>query len=182
MQQTLLALTALFAAMSLSFSQMQGSAWSQKRSIRAETEQMALGVAMQTMEVVRARAFDAATLGVPDEEHVSPSKFTAENDFGIMGDCKLYSDGSGTNCEAIEDFHGTTGEVPFPLADDTFRFTVDIEVRYVCATLEPASTSGACAPPTSRKEVLVKVQDTQPDGVAHRLPEPIEYSQVLAYP
>jgi hypothetical protein len=182
MRQTLLALVVLAAAMLFSYNQMRASARSQSQAYRAEMEQMALGVGMQTMEVVRARAFDAATLGVPEETIVPTSEFTPESGFGIAGDCQLYSGGSGTDCSTVEEFHETSGEVPFPLASDLFWFDVEIEVHYVCANMERASTSGACTAPTARKEVMVTVQDDPSGGGSPRLREPITYTEVFSYP
>lgn len=182
MRQTLLALVALAAAMLFSYQQMRASARSQSEAYKAEMEQMALGVGMQTMEVVRARAFDAATLGVPDETIVPTGEFTLESGFGIAGDCQLYPGGSGTDCTAVEEFHGTSGEVPFPLPSKPFWFDVAIEVHYVCANMERASTSGACTAPTSRKEVVITVQDDPSGGGSPRLPEPISYTEVFSYP
>jgi len=182
MRQTLLALVALLAAALLSYNQMQAGARTQKQALKAEMEQMALGVGMQTMEVVRARAFDAATLGVPDETVVPTSAFTPRSSFGVTGDCKLYAGGPGTDCDTVEEFHGTTGQVPFPLADDSFSFDVEITIQYVCSNMELASSSGACSAPTSQKEVIVEIQDHVPSGQTPRLPEPITYAEVFAYP
>ncbi len=182
MRQTLLALVALAAAVLFSYNQMRASARSQSQAYKAEMEQMALGVGMQTMEVVRARTFDAATLGVPEETIVSTSEFAPESGFGIAGDCKLYPGGTGIDCNTVEEFHGTSGRVPFPLAGDPLWFDVEIEVHYVCANMERASSSGACTAPTGRKEVVITVQDVPSGSQGPRLPEPITYSEVLSYP
>lgn len=186
MQQTLLSLLALLIATFLSFNQMQADIQSQKQTVQAELAQMGLGVAMQTMEVVRARAFDAATIGIPEEEYLDPEAdgfaLKSEGEFGGTGDCLLHPEGSGVDCNTVEEFHGTSGEVPFTLAGNTFPFTVEIEVHYVCSNLERASDSAQCSPPTSRKEVVMNVQDSQPDGEAHYLHEPLVYSEVIAYP
>lgn len=184
MQQTLLALLALLIATFLNFNQMQADIHSQRQTVNAEVQQMALGIAMQTMEVVRARAFDAATVGIPEGEYVDPSGFAlkSEGEFGVSGDCKLYSGGSGVDCSTIEEFHGTTGDVPFQLAGSSFPLNVKIEVYYVCSNLERASDSGECSEPTPRKEVVIRVQDSQPDGEPHRLHKRITYSEVITYP
>lgn len=195
MQQTLLSLLALLIVTLLSFSQQQSSIQGQHQAFRGELEQMALGVAMQTMEVVRARAFDRAVLGLPPEAYADPKEdnFACKDDlsceadgddsngFGVEGNCRIHPDAGGTDCAAIEEFHGTEGEVPFQLADGTFAFDVEIEVHYVCDTLERAS-EGGCTPPTSRKEVVVQVQDVAADGAAPRLYRPIQYSEVITYP
>lgn len=192
MQQTLLALLALLLATLLSFNQKQASLQSQGQTVRAEMEMMALGVAMQTMEVVRARAFDQATVGLPSGVYIDPKKgnfackdgesCTADNpeksgSFGGTGDCKVHAEGSGQDCQVVEEFHGTKGVVPFPLAESSYDFNVEIEVHYVCPNFERAA-EGSCTAPTGRKEVVVKAQDVEP----HRLHEPITYSQVITYP
>lgn len=182
MQQTLLSLVALLIATLLSFSQMRVSMQSQQQLVQEEMEQMALGVAQQTMGVIQARPFDAALLSNQGDSYASESEFTAETDFGISGDCKLYEGGSGTNCATIEDFHGTNGKVPFRLASDSVMFDVEVDVRYVCDNLDPASASGSCTAPTDGKEVIISVQDIQPSGKPARLPERITYSEVVAYP
>lgn len=186
MQQTLLALLALLIATFLSFNQMQSDVHSQRLTVQGELQQMALGVAMQTMEVVRARAFDAATVGVPDEEYLDPKDdgfaLKSNGEFGVTGDCKLHSGGTGVDCTTIEEFHGTTGDVPFLLAGSSFPFNIAIEVHYVCSNLERADESAECSAPTARKEVVLKIQDAQPDGEPHRLYEPITYSEVITYP
>lgn len=196
MQQTLLSLLALLIVTLLSFSQQQSSIQGQQQAFRAEIEQMALGVAMQTMEVVRARAFDKAVQGLPTDEYADPTEdnFACKdgdtcdvddgdesNDFGGEGNCQIHPDSGGENCDVIEAFHGTTGEVPFEIPEGAFAFNVDIEVHYVCDTLERAS-EGGCTPPTSRKEVVVLVQDVGANGASPRLHRPIQYSEVLTYP
>ena len=188
MQQTLLTLVAMLVATLLSFNQMQASLQSQQQTVRAEMEMMALGVAMQTMEVVRARAFDAATKGT-ESNYLDPKEddfsLKSEGEFGVAGNCTLYiDDESGeaypkgsVDCKSVEEFHGTEGVVPFSLAGDALEFTVSIEVHYVCGDLQ-RTEKGSCSAPTSRKEVVVNVQDLEP----HHLAEPIAYSEVITYP
>jgi len=196
MQQTLLSLLALLIVTLLSFSQQQAGIQSQQQTVRAELEQMALGVAMQTMEVVRARAFDRTVQGRPEEDYADPKEdsFACKDgtncdvdssddssSFGVEGNCRIHPESSGRDCNVIEEFHETKGEVPFQLADGTFAFDVEIEVHYVCEDLSRAS-EGGCTPPTSRKEVVVQVQDVGADGASPRLPRPIQYSEVMTYP
>jgi hypothetical protein len=187
MKQTLLSLLAMLVAMFLSFNQMQASLQSQEQTVRAEMQMMALGVAMQTMEVVRARAFDAATKDVesnyldPKEDDFSTK---SEGDFGRSGNCTLYTNEDGetypkssVDCKAIEEFHKKEGVVPFLLEKESLDFNVSIGVYYVCANFKRVK-DGSCSAPTRRKEVVVKVRDTKP----HRLSQPITYSEVITYP
>jgi len=174
MQQTLLSLVALLIATLLSFNQLRAGLQSQKQTVRAEMEMMALGVAMQTMEVIRARAFDAETAGdsnlILDPTELSSTPFTTGNHCQVFG-------GSDT-CNDVDDFHEmktATVSHPLPKGED-FDFAVDVRVQYVDGNLEP--TGGTR---TFRKEVTIFVQDV-PDSGDARLPDPIEYSEVLSYP
>ena len=64
MPQTLLSIAGLLIVTFLSFNQQQASIRTQQEAVRAELRQMAIGVAKQSMEVVRARAFDNATISM----------------------------------------------------------------------------------------------------------------------
>lgn len=175
MQQTLLALVALLIATLLSLNQKQATIQSQNQVVRAEMQQMALGVAAQTMQVVRARAFDDATVGMPGDSIVSTSEFT-ETPFSTGNDCQAF--GGSVACDAIEDFHEMqTTTLPFTFPTGQFDFDVDVRVRYVDANLQP--TGGGTS---SRKQVTIEVQDNPSSGGDPRLPEPIEYSEVVSYP
>ena len=181
MQQTLLALLSLLIVTLLSFNQQQARIQGQQQAIRAELQQMALGVGMQTMEVIRARKFDKYVAEVGG--YTDPNTFSkpGSGEFGIAGDCKLHPEGDGVNCGFVESFDGTESVVPHPLPDSkTYPFNVNVEVRYVCSDLEPADESGACSAPTSRKEVVLKIRDAPSDGEP-RLSQ-IRYSEVITYP
>jgi type II secretory pathway component PulJ len=182
MQQTLLAFLALLIATLLSFSQQQSSVQNQRQVVRAELQQMALGVAMQTMEMVRARAFDAAVKGGSS----NPSNFTAEANFGDVSACRpvVSARNDSPACDTIEDFHvcqvgscendlpGNSYSTDFELpGGDRFPFDVAVTVRYVDSDFQP--TSG----PQAQKQVIVWVQDEN-----DRLARPIRYSEVIAYP
>jgi hypothetical protein len=196
MQQTLLSLLALLIVTFFSFSQQQTNIRSQKQAVRAELEQMALGVGMQTMEVIRSRTFDANVSG-GGGDYADPEEFTPESNFGSGGNCRLrsYDDmpenphgnvsyEGGADCENIEEFDQTVADVPHPLPNgETYPFEVEVEVRYVCSDLNPPgeTTDSDCTTPTSRKEVILKIQDIPPAGQQPRLPE-IRYTEVITYP
>lgn len=174
MQQTLLALLALLIATFLSFNQKQATIQNQQQVLRAEMEQMALGVAAQTLQVVRARAFDDATVGLPSDSVVATSDFT-ETPFTTGNDCQAF--GGSDTCDDVDDFHEMeSATIPFTFPSGKFDFAVDVRVRYVDSDLQP--TGGT---PSDRKEVIVEVQDDPSSGTP-RLPEPIEYSEVISYP
>lgn len=173
MQQTLLALLALMTASFLSFSQMNAIVKSEREMVRSELEEMATGIAMQSMEVVRARAFDDAVVGIPADSSLSVSEFTS-SPFSSGNHCQPF--GGSDVCDDIDDFHEMVpATVPFTLPDDHIDFKVEIEVRYVDSAMLP--TTG----PTTRKEVIIYVQDIPPSGGEVMLKRPIQFSETLAY-
>lgn len=175
MQQTMFALVALLIATLLSFNQKQAAVQHQQQVFQAEMTQMALGVANHAVQIVRARAFDVATAGVTSDSIVATSNFT-ETPFITGYDCQPF--GGGDTCNDIDDFHEmVTATVPFDYPGGSFDFDVDIEIKYVDSNLQP--TGGTR---TSRKKIIVKVQDDPASGGSPRLPEPIEYSEVVSYP
>lgn len=175
MQQTLLSLVALLIATLLTFNQKQASVRSQRQVVRAEMEQMALGVAAQTVQVIKARAFDAATVNLPSDSLVATSNFT-EPPFTTGNECQAF--GGTQTCNDVDDFHEMAPAVQsFEFPTGKFDFTVEVEVQYVDDVLQP--TGGTR---TSRKEVTVLVQDDPSSGKRPYLTEPIEYSEVISYP
>lgn len=169
MQQTLLALLALMMATFLNFNQMKTELQKQRQVVRAEMEQMALGVGMQTMEVIRARAFDEATVGKTADRITDPSTFRSS--FGGGMSCEAF--GGDQTCDSVGDFHEMTPATEtFETPEFDMEFTVEVEVRYVDASMQV--TGG----PTFRKEVVVHVQDAGDDPF---LSEPIRFSEVLSY-
>lgn len=181
MQQTLLALVAILIATFLSFNQLQAGLQSQKQTVRTEHEQMALGIAMQTMEVVRAQAFDEATKSLSlDKTITDPLNFTDETNFGNPNDCKLYPQGSGAECNTVGEFDETEGTVPFSLpGKNDLEFKTEIKVQYVTSGLDE---NGVDPKGEFQKEVIISVQDDPSGDRSPRLLEPIQYSQVLSYP
>ncbi len=171
MQQTLLALLALMVATLLTLTQMQSRLQDQREVFQSEMKEMAIGVATQTLEVVRARAFDENTIGVPKDSITSPSALTEPSSFETGKHCKAF--GGTDTCDDIDDFNEMSPvTVPFEALDFTVDFEVRAEVRYVDASLNPVST------PTFRKEVVFKIQDTGPDPY---IKEPVTFSEVLTY-
>jgi len=170
MQQTLLALLALMVVTLFSLTQMQSRLQDQREVFQSEMKEMAIGVATQTLEVVRARAFDENTIGVPKDSITSPSALTSPP-FDTGKHCKAF--GGPDTCDDIDDFHEMKPAiVPFQAPDFTVDFKVRAKVRYVDASLNPVST------PTFRKEVVFKIQDTGSDPY---IKEPITFSEVLTY-
>jgi hypothetical protein len=200
MQQTLLSLLALLLVTLLSFNQQQASIQSQQQIVRAEMEQMALGVAMQTMEVIRAREFDAKTEIYSESEILDdPSdKLTSEKDFGKKyqgkdeddkeieydgsAECIIYPGNSSDLCSFVEEYDGRKTTVPFYLGEnkdeeeEDFQFFVEITVEYVNDNFEPTGGDR-----TLQKKVNIFVRDNPSVG-SPRLPEQIRYSEVFSYP
>lgn len=175
MQQTMFALVALLIATLLSFNQKQAAVQHQQQVFRAEMEQMALGVAKHTTQIIRARAFDAATAGVTSDSIVATSNFST-TPFTTGNDCQVF--GGGDTCNDIDDFHEmVTATIPFTYPTDSFDFNVDVEIKYVNSNLQPTGGSRSI-----RKKIIVEVQDDPASGGSPRLPEPIEYSEVVSYP
>ncbi|WP_263786614.1 hypothetical protein [Salinibacter grassmerensis] len=169
MQQTLLALLALMMATFFNFNQMKTELQKQRQVIRSEMEQMALGVGMQTMEVIRARAFDEATVGGTKNRITNPAKFRSS--FGGGMDCQAF--GGDQPCDSVGDFHEMVPSTEtFETPEFDMGFTVEVEVRYLDASMQEVPG------PTFRKEVVVYVQDAGDDPF---LTEPIRFSEVLSY-
>ena len=171
MPQTLLSIAGLLIVTLLSFSQQQANINTQQTATRAEMQQMAIGVAKQSVEVVRARAFDDSTKsGDPP-----PSELTHPDDFPTGKDCSAF--GGNDTCDSIEDFHDmvpATEEVAVPAG--TFEFEIEIKVHYVDSDLNRMKNSR-----TERKEVTIRVQDDQGTNQEPLLHEPITFTEVLGY-
>jgi hypothetical protein len=172
MQQTLLALVALMTVTFLNFNQTQSKLHHQKEVVRSEMEGMAASVAMQTIGVIRTRAFDAKTVNVSKDEIDGPEDFT-DPDFTIGNQCKAFFPDTGAVCSDVDDFHKmNTAIVPFKTPEFEVQFKVDVEVQYVNQNLQPVAQR------TYRKKVIVKVQDR---GENPHLPKPIQFSEVLTF-
>jgi hypothetical protein len=198
MQQTLLALLGLLIVTLLSFSQQQADVRSQQQAIRAEYQQMALGVAKQSIEAIRAREYFDRAVRIYDDPDVED--FTKESDSEWGGDdCIRQNEfvsnpDGGHDCTAIEDFHDETmamenadGLIVLPMPGGTVRFEVEFEVHY--AEEDGSKIARASSGPTGMKEVTVRVQDCQDQDSSNSdscdgeplLPQPIVFSEVFSY-
>lgn len=173
MRQTLLVLLALLLVTYVDYGQKRAYVRGQEAMVQEELERAALGVAMEAMEVVYARAYDDATVGVPSDSNVAVSEFASEP-FAGGNDCVAF--GGSDACTAVEHFHDmapATKKMSFPEGEIDFR--VEIKVHYLDADMN--RTGGT---KTRWKEVVVRVQDVQPDGTS-LIPEPIRFTEVHAY-
>lgn len=173
MQQTLLALLALLVATFLSFNQKQADLQNQSQVVQGEIEQMAVGVAAESMEIIRSRAFDAAT--DTSDGIVPRDSLTTIEDTGNR--CKVFFSGE-PECSAIEDFHGMDpAKVSLEYPEGQFQFEIkSINVAYVDKSFDSSSSK------TYQKKITIKIQDVPSDGGDPRLTTPIEYSEVVSYP
>ena len=170
MPQTLLSLAGLLIITFLSFNQQQASIRTQQKAIRAEMQQMAIGVAKQSIEVLRARAFDDSTIS----DDPPPSELTKPENFPTGKNCQAF--GGSDTCDSIEDFHEmtpATDSVSVP--GGTFAFEIEIEVHYVDSDLNRTSSR------TERKEVTIRVQDDRGPNEDPLLDGPITFTEVLGY-
>ncbi len=169
MNQTLLSLAGLLIVTLLSFAQQQTALRAQQQAVRGQVRQMAVGVAKQSMEVVRARAFDNATVaGTP-----SVSNLTRPGNFPSGKDCRAF--GGSDRCDAIEDFHEMApGADTVSVPNGTFRFEIEIDVHYVDSNMKRTTSR------TERKEVTVRVRDNRGSD-SPLLPQPIVFSEVMGY-
>ena len=170
MPQTLLSIAGLLIVTLLSFSQQQTNLSTQQAAVRAEMQQMAIGVAKQSVEVVRARAFDDSTKsGDPP-----PSELTKPENFPTGKDCRAF--GGGDTCDSIEDFHEMTPAIDsVSVPGGTFAFEIEIEVHYVDSDLNRDSSR------TERKEVTIRVRDDRGPNQEPLLHKPITFTEVLGY-
>ena len=191
MPQTLLSIAGLLIVTLLSFSQQQANMRSQQQAIRAEYQQMALGVAKQSIEVVRTRDFDQAL----DDGETDVENFTERSD-SEWGEKDCIDDDHKfvNNCSAVEHFHddetmameNADGLIVLPMPGGTVRFEVEFEVHYA---EEDDSIERTSDGPTGMKEVTVRVQDCQDQDPSNSdpcdgeplLPQPIVFSEVFSY-
>lgn len=202
MQQTLLALLGLLVITMLSYNQQRANIRDQQQAIEREYGQMALGVAKQTVEAVRARQYFDRALRTKDDPDVEDD-FTKETNNQWGGDdCirqnKFVSNpDGGYDCTAIEDFHddetmemeNADGLVPAQIPDQIQLFQVEVEVHYVKESSSGLVRRDPSDPPTRLKEVTVRVQDCQDGETADNdlcdgdpiLSRPIVFSEVIGY-
>lgn len=188
MQQTLLALLGLLIITMLNFSQQQSRMRSQQQAIQAEYQQMALGVAKQTIEAVRNRTFDQALSNGETEVE----NFTEESSSDWGGKDCIENHQFVNDCSAVEHFHddesramdNADGLIEVQVPGHTVYFQVEVEVHYAEKEGSTLVRADAADAPTALKEVTVRVQDC-PDGDSCEgspfLDSPIVFSEVLGY-
>lgn len=165
MPQTMLALLALALTGTLSLNQQRALIATDDDMIDTEIEMMAAGVALHTMEILAAKAFDERAtpeqvhqLGLPD----GTSAFSTPDQFGrTTGGCNLAAPWTDVSCDDLDDAHSLVGDstiwkpVPFELRDgQAVPFEVAVTVQYVDAGNFDLPVAG----PTGHKLVTVRVR------------------------
>ncbi len=180
MPQTILAILALALVMTTSLGIQQRQIYLQKATLTREIEEMAGSVAMESMEIIRSRAFDQAVIDGKTLGKTSDLALFAYNDganhFSTGMRCSVFNAGS-ENCNDLSDFHGMeTAIVPFTMDGEVIDFKVNVKVEYV----DDAFVRYAGR--TAHKRVTVEVQDVWPEGgLEPYLREPIKLSRVFSY-
>jgi len=179
MPQTLLAFAGILLITTHAFTVQQWSIFSQRTSIARELEEMGGAVALESMEVIRTRAFDQAVLDGTVTQSLSDLALmefdTPSNHFRTGIGCSVFGTGF-EDCNDIDDFHAMkTAYVPFIMASDTVTFAVNVEVFYVKDDLTRATQR------TFNKKVIVSVIDSW-DGIQKPfLARPIKLERALSY-
>ena len=207
MPQTLLSIAGLLIVTLLSFSQQQANMRSQQQAIRAEYQQMALGVAKQSIEAIRAREyFDGVLETDPDaevEDFTKESDPEWEDDDDCIRQNKFVENPNEDDpnkdpaCTAIEDFHddetmemdNADGTIPVQIPDGTIQFQIEVQVHYAKEGGGGIVRKDPGDPPTRLKKVSVRVQDCRdgdpsdgdPCDGESILPQPIVLSEVIGY-
>jgi len=180
MPQTLLAFVAMMVITSFSMTVQQRSILTQRQDLEREIEEMAGSVAVESMEIIRARAFDQAVVDSTVDgtlNDLNLFSFNNATDHFTPGHaCSVFSTGSDT-CDDIDDFHAMqTGTVPFQIGANTIKFSVDVEVIYVDDNAVRVDNR------TFNKEVTVTVRDIWPDSETQPfMLSPVTLSRVFTY-
>lgn len=150
----------------------------QTRDISREMSEMAGSVALETMEIIRSRAWDQAvvdgtTTGSPADLLLMELSLSGDNQFPPDNHCTIF--GGADVCDDIDDFHKMKTAVrPFVMGLDTLQFSVDVTVGYVDSSLDPSLVV------TPNKEVTVMVSDYWANGTQY-LNQPVTLSRVFSY-
>ena len=205
MPQTLLSIAGLLIVTLLSFSQQQANMRSQQQAIRAEYQQMALGVAKQSIEAIRAREYFDGVLETDPDAEVEAFTKESDSEWEDDDDCIRQNEqnefvsnpGGEHDCTSIEDFHdnktmemdNADGTIPVQIPDGTIQFQVEVQVYYVEEDGGGIVRKDPGDPPTRLKKVSVRVQDCRdgdpsdgdPCDGESILPQPIVLSEVIGY-
>lgn len=177
MPQTMLAFLAMMVVGTHALNTQRYEMLVQQRDVRREIEEMAGSVALETMEIIRVRAWDQSVVdgtAVGDASDLNLMEMLdGQDQFTVGHDCTIF--GGTDTCDDIDDFHKMdTALRPFVMGLDTLWFNVDVTVRYVDFSLNPSSVV------TPNKEVTVSVEDFWQNGDSY-LQSPVQMSRVFSY-
>lgn len=179
MNQIIFATLALALATMMSFGQTKSIRHSRERLLDDEVEVMASGVALQVIEHVGSKRFDAA-VGDGSVPVTSATALQATFPSGNRCDVTLpiQTTSPYANCDDVEDFHGMAWEeLPFVAGADTVRFEVSARVNYVDAATQDTTTTR-----TFHKRVTVLVRSKADAGGRTMLRMPVRLPRVYSYP
>ena len=156
MNQTLMGLLGLMIAMLLSLNVQRASLSAKAQVIDNEMETIASGVALEVLDYVGSKPFDAATaLGeVEDESELTTLPFSTGNAYEEADD--------------IDDFHQIE---TYSLPEFDFDFDIDITIEYV----DEDDPEVVATSQTFAKKVTVTINNEY-------LESPVQLSQVYTYP
>ncbi|NNE34707.1 MAG: hypothetical protein HKN13_05700 [Rhodothermales bacterium] len=177
MPQTMLAFLALIVVGTHALNTQRYEMLVQQRDITRELEEMAGSIALETMEIIRTRAFDQSVIdGTATGESTDIGVMeiaSGENQFATNQHCSVF--GGADSCDDIDDFHGMqTATRPFVMGLDTLWFNVDVDVHYVDVSMNHSASA------TPNKEVTVEVTDFWPNGTSY-FAQPVTLSRVFSY-
>ena len=205
MGQTLYAIAALLAATSFSHTVMQRQVHMQRQGVAREVEEMAASVAIESVEVIRSRAFDHYEVECEEKgEDSADCKLNGDsgdiNEFTYRKNSDHFAENNlchwsgwwyGTwyqfwrdACDDIDDFHKMSPAViKLPMGDEdtSVEFYVKVEVEYVAPMAAGSKEFVRKNHRTAYKQITVKVQDKWKDKIGVYVPEPVTISRVLAY-
>ncbi len=182
MPQTLLAVLALISLTTFSLSMNARKMHLQHTTLVREVHEMAASTAVEMLEIIQTRDFDAANVTNPAMVYTDVSSFAfsgnADDHFSNASSCGV-EPAKLSACLSLEDFHGKSGVRTFELGMESVQFNVTVKVEYV--DLNGGSFVHATHR-TFHKQVTVSVQDTWPGPNSRpMLPIPIELQRTISY-
>lgn len=181
MAQSFFALLALVVAVNMALSVNSWYASLQQATIFREVQEMAQSMAVETLEIVRVRAFDQAVVdGLVMGTIADILLFSGPGAFGTSGNVPCQAFGGTAICDDLDDFHGQVARRPFVMGQDTVWFRVQLRVRYV--NYDPVTgVISAATGKTPYKEVRVEVQDDWGGARTPFIRTPIYLERMFAY-
>ena len=171
-----MALLALMTVTLLSVHHQRTTLETNRAMLDDEMEVMASGIALQAMEYIGTKSFDANTVtGVTIEDE---SEFSVN--FPTERNCTLLPTLEGTGnydtCDDLGDFNQMQWEkMPFIVGGDTLLFEVMADVRYIDQNRQVSVAR------SFSKEVVVTVRQSPNDAQRLLLRQPVRISRTFSY-